>query len=73
MRKKIINLLGKKTLSPSDRELSWIYAQEYMSKYGGEKTTRKLLNTADGRAEYLTGMYKDETEASKERTENKRK
>ena len=42
-------------------------------KAGGEKTTRKLLNTADGRAEYLTGMYKDETEASKERTEKQKK
>ena len=52
--------------------MGWIYAQEYM-KAGGEKTTRKLLNTADGRADYLTGMYKDETEASKERTETQKK
>ena len=52
-----------------------------MSKYGGDKTTgdktetttRKLLNTAEGRADYLTAMYKDETKALKERTELQKK
>jgi len=62
----------KKTLTPNDKELGWIYAQEYM-KAGGDKTTRKLLNTADGRADYLMEMYKDETEASKKRTETQKK
>ena len=36
LRKKIIKALDRTKLTPNDKELGWIYAQEYMKAGGGE-------------------------------------
>ena len=69
LRKKIIKIYSQKKLSQNDKDLAWIHAQELM-KSGGKKSTRKILNTSEGRDDYITYLYQKETKAMKKDTEN---
>ena len=66
IRKRLIQVFEKKKLTPQDTDLATYYMEEYDK---AEKFTRKAMASVQKRMEYLTKLYKEETAASKRRTE----
>ena len=66
IRQRLIKVFEKKKLTPEDTDLAYYYMQEYDR---AERFTRKAISSVQKRMDYLTKLYKDETAASKRRTE----